>query len=341
MNTSIQADQILDCLEIARSVLNAESQAIAAIATHLDDSLRQAVECLLAHNGKVIVSGIGKSGHVGQKIVSTLCSTGTPAVFLHAAEAYHGDLGVYTPGDPTILISKSGSTIEILRLLPSLRLFQSPIIALVGNLESPLAHQADIVLDARVDREADTLNLAPTCSSAVSIAIGDALAVALMQARSFTERDFARYHPAGQLGRNLHLHVSDVMHRRSNVAWVNTETSLREVIIAMTHHPLGAACVINEDIVLLGLITDGDLRRALLAYEDIRPLCAVDIMSLHPITVSPQASLKEATDLMENRPSQISVLPVVDPQSTHCLGLVRIHDIFQPMQVVSYDKTTP
>jgi arabinose-5-phosphate isomerase len=341
MSTCIQDDQTLNCLEIARSVMNAESQAIAATATHLDDSLRQAVECLLAHNGKVIVSGIGKSGHVGQKIVSTLCSTGTPAVFLHAAEAYHGDLGVYTPGDPTILISKSGSTFEVLRLLPNLRHFQSAIIAIVGNLDSPLAHQADIVLDARVKREADRLNLAPTCSSAVSLAIGDALAVALMQARRFTERDFARYHPAGQLGRNLHLRVSEVMHQRSNVACVNTKTSLREVIIAMTQHPLGAACVISEDFVLLGLITDGDLRRGLLAYEDIRPLRAMDIMSLHPIIISRQASLKEATDLMESRPSQISVLPVVDPQSNQCLGLVRIHDIFQPMQAVSYDKTNP
>lgn len=339
MNTGIRADQTLNFLEIARSVLHAESQAIATTAAHLDDSLRQAVECLLAHNGKVIVSGIGKSGHVGQKIVSTLCSTGTPAVFLHPAEAYHGDLGVYTPGDPTIFISKSGCTLEVLRLLPNLHLFQSPIIALVGNLESPLARLADIVLDARVNREADGLNLAPTCSSAVSLAIGDALAVALMQARCFTERDFARYHPAGQLGRNLHLCVSDVMHRRSNVAWVNTETSLREVIIAMTHHPLGAACVIAEDFMLLGLITDGDLRRSLLTYEDIRPLRAMDIMSLHPITIPPQASLKEATDLMESRPSQISVLPVVEPQSNQCLGLVRIHDIFQPMQMENYDKT--
>src|SRR5579859_847537 len=200
MNTHIRKDQTLDCLEIARSVLHAESQAIAAIATRLDDSLQQAVECLLAHNGKVIISGIGKSGHIGQKIVATLCSTGTPAVFLHPAEAYHGDLGVYTPGDPTILISKSGSTLELMRLLPNLRSFQSPIIALVGNLDSPLAHQADIVLDARVNKEADTLNLAPTCSSAVSLAIGDALAVALMQTRRFTEQDFARYHPSGQLG---------------------------------------------------------------------------------------------------------------------------------------------
>jgi arabinose-5-phosphate isomerase len=317
-------------ITVARTVLEAEAQAINRAAERLDQSLARAVQLILDHPGKVVVSGIGKSGHIGQKIAATLASTGTPAVFLHAAEAVHGDLGIYTPGDPSILISKSGSTAELLRLMPVLRQFHSPLIALVGNLKSPLARQADVVLDARVEREADPLNLAPTCSTTVALALGDALAVALMQARQFTDKDFARYHPAGQLGRNLWLKVADVMHQGEAVAWVRPETPLRQVIIAMTERPLGAACVVDADYHLLGLVTDGDLRRALVQHEDIRPLQAGDIMISRPITVSPRSSLKEATQLMEDRPSQISVLPVVEPESRQCLGLVRIHDIYQP-----------
>jgi arabinose-5-phosphate isomerase len=278
----------------------------------------------------VVVSGVGKSGHIGQKIAATLASTGTPAVFLHAAEAVHGDLGIYTPGDPSILISKSGSTAELLRLVPILRQFRSPLIALVGHPKSPLARQVDIVLDARVEREADTLNLAPTCSSTVALALGDALAVSLMHARHFSQQDFARYHPAGQLGRNLWLRVADVMHKGEDVAWVGLDTPLRQVIIAMTERPLGAACVVDRAFNLLGLVTDGDLRRALLTHDDIRQLRSEDCMTRKPLTVAPEASLREAVRLMEDRASQISVLPVVDPKTERCQGLVRIHDIYQP-----------
>jgi arabinose-5-phosphate isomerase len=310
--------------------MEAEAQALAAAAARLDTHLTKAVEMLLSHAGKVVVSGIGKSGHIGQKIAATLASTGTPAVFLHAAEAVHGDLGIYTPGDPSILISKSGSTAELLRLIPVLRQFQSPLIAIVGNLNSPMAKQADVILDARVDREADPLNLAPTCSTTVALALGDALAVALMLARRFTDQDFARYHPAGQLGRNLWLKVADVMHQNDAVAWVNPETPLRQVIIAMSQRPLGAACVVDGDFRLLGIITDGDLRRALLDHEDIRLLRAGDCMTTQPATITPEASLGEATRLMEDRVSQISVLPVVDTPRQRCLGLIRIHDIYQP-----------
>jgi arabinose-5-phosphate isomerase len=317
-------------LSVARSVLQAESRAIAAAAARLDQCLAQAVQLILDHQGKVVVSGVGKSGHIGQKIAATLASTGTPAVFLHAAEAVHGDLGIYTPGDPSILISKSGSTAELLRLVPVLRQFRSPLIAIVGNPKSPLARQADIVMDARVEREADTLDLAPTCSTTVALALGDALAVSLMHARQFSRQDFARYHPGGQLGRNLWLRVADVMHQGEDVAWVRLDTPLRQVIIAMTERPLGAACVVDEEFSLLGLVTDGDLRRALLAHEDIRQLRSADCMTRKPLTVAPEASLKEAIRLMEDRSSQISVLPVLDPKTRRCLGLVRIHDIYQP-----------
>jgi len=174
------------------------------------------------------------------------------------------------------------------------------------------------------------LNLAPTCSTTVALALGDALAVALMQARCFTDQDFARYHPAGQLGRHLWLKVADVMHSNDAVAWVKPDTPLRQVIIAMSERPLGAACVVDENYLLLGIITDGDLRRALLTHEDIRPLLATDCMARQPITIHPEADLKEAARLMEDRPSQISVLPVVDSLSKRCLGLIRIHDIYQP-----------
>jgi arabinose-5-phosphate isomerase len=319
-----------DWREIAQTVLEVEAQALAAAAKRLDHDMTKAVELLLKHKGKVVVSGIGKSGHIGQKIAATLASTGMPAVFLHAAEAVHGDLGIYTPGDPSILISKSGSTAELLRLIPILRQFRSPLIAIVGNLNSPMAKQADVVLDARVEREADFLNLAPTCSTTVALALGDALAVALMMARRFTDQDFARYHPAGQLGRNLWLKVIDVMHRNDAVAWVKPETTLRQVIIAMSERPLGAACVVDENFLLLGIITDGDLRRVLLTHEDIRELRAAECMTRQPITTTPEATLKEATRLMEDRPSQVSVLPVVDARNQCCLGLIRIHDIYQP-----------
>jgi arabinose-5-phosphate isomerase len=319
-----------DWRAIARAVLEDEARALAAAAARVDHQWNDAVDLILKHQGKVVVSGIGKSGHIGQKIAATFASTGTPAVFLHAAEAVHGDLGIYTPGDPSILISKSGSTAELLRLIPILRQFHSPLIAIVGNLNSPMAKQADVVLDAGVDREADPLNLAPTSSTTVALAVGDALAVALMLARRFTDQDFARYHPAGQLGRNLWLKVADVMHQDEAVAWVAPETPLRQVIIAMSQYPLGAACVVDQDRFLLGIITDGDLRRVLLTHEEIRGLQAAECMTRQPITISPQASLKEATQMMEDRPSQISVLPVVDPQSQRCLGVIRIHDIYQP-----------
>jgi arabinose-5-phosphate isomerase len=313
--------------------LQGESQAIAATLGRLDHHLARAVAIILHHQGKVVVSGIGKSGLIGHKIAATLASTGTPAVFLHAAEAVHGDLGVYTPGDPSILISKSGSTAELVRLIPVLRQFRSPLIAILGNLASPLARQVDVVLDARVDREADAFNLAPTCSTAVALALGDALAVTLMHARGFNPQDFARFHPAGQLGRSLWVRVADVMHQGEAVAWVSPETPLRQVIIAMTERPLGAACVVTGDFSLLGIITDGDLRRALVKYEDIRPLTAQDIMIVQPVTISPEASLQAASKLMEDRPSQISVLPVVAPESRRCLGLIRIHDIYQPQLI--------
>jgi arabinose-5-phosphate isomerase len=319
----------MDSIRVARATLLAEAEAIRVAAERLDDRIAHVVDLILASNGKVVVTGMGKSGHIGQKIASTLCSTGTPAVFLHAAEATHGDLGIYSPGDPTILISKSGATAELVHLIPILRQFKTPLIGILGNLTSPLAQQVDVVLDGRVVREADPLNLAPTSSSTVALALGDALASALMHARRFSNEDFARYHPSGQLGRNLQLVVSDVMHTGSHVAWVAPEAGLRDVVIAMTDHPLGAACVVDASRLLKGIITDGDLRRALQSHEDIRYLTAAEIMKANPIAIAPSATLKDAARVMEDRPSQISVLPVVE-ENRECIGLLRIHDLYQP-----------
>ncbi|HEY1205737.1 MAG: KpsF/GutQ family sugar-phosphate isomerase [Bryobacteraceae bacterium] len=317
-----------DFVACGRAAMEAEAEAIASAARRLDAQFSRAVELILQHGGKVVVTGIGKSGRVAQKLVATLSSTGTPAVFLHPAEAVHGDLGVYASGDPTIMISKSGATAELLRLVGVLRDFRSPLIGILGNTSSPLASAVDIVLDASVRAEADLHNLAPTSSAAVALALGDALAVAVMQGRRFTPEDFAVYHPAGQLGRNLELAVGEVMHGPGDTAWAKPGDSLRAVVIAMTRHPLGAACVIDEEGRLAGLITDGDLRRALEKHDDIRQLCAAQIMTPTPTLIGPEARLHEALRLMEDRPSQIYVLPVVDPVTRRCLGLLRLHDIY-------------
>lgn len=314
-------------LEVARGALLAESDSLRLAAERLGDHLARAVEVIYTHQGKVMVTGVGKSADIARKIVSTLCSTGSPAVFLHASEATHGDLGVYEQGDPTILISKSGATPELVRMIPFLRELNSPLIGILGNLNSPLAGAVACLLDARVSREADSLNLAPTCSTTVALGLGDALAVALMERRGFGERDFARFHPSGQLGRNLTQQVSDVMHSRSKIATVTPDESIHEVVIAMTQKPLGAACVLEVDDRLTGIITDGDLRRALQRVEDIRGLRARDVMTAEPTIVGPDALLQEAALLMENRPSQISVLPVVDGEG-RCLGLLRLHDLY-------------
>ncbi|MCL5742866.1 MAG: KpsF/GutQ family sugar-phosphate isomerase [Acidobacteria bacterium] len=312
----------------ARRAMETEAAAILCAAGRLDGNFSRAVEVILAEGNKVVVTGMGKSGHVAQKIAATLCGTGTPAVFMHPAEALHGGVGVYSPKDPTVLISKSGTTGELLRLIPVLRGFESTLIGIVGNVSSPLARGVDIVLDGSVGREADPHSLAPTASAVVALALGDALAVALMQARDFTCEDFGRYHPAGQLGRNLLVKVSEAMHSGVEVAWARCDDSLKEVVVAMTRYPLGAACVIDGEGRLAGLITDGDLRRALKAHDDIRPLRACDIMTPDPVRIGPSASLHQALRVMEDRPSQISVLPVVDENGV-CAGLIRLHDIYR------------
>jgi len=314
-------------LAAARTSLKIEASAVERAARSVDGELARAVELILAHPGKLVVTGIGKSGHVARSLVATLCSTGTPSVFLHPAEAVHGDLGIYTRGDPTVLISKNGASAELLALAPLLREFHSPLIGILGNAASPLAAQMDVLLDASVEREADPYNLAPTASAVAALALGHALAIALMCARKFTPEEFGRFHPGGQLGRNLRLTVGEAMHRAGEAAFVSPEASLKEVIIAMTRRPLGGACVTQPDGGLAGFITDGDLRRALTNHDDIRELRAGDVMSRKPVTVGAEATLGAALELMEQRPSQISALPVVDAEG-RALGLIRLHDIY-------------
>lgn len=311
-----------------REVMEAEATAIRLAGERLGPEFEAAVTVLKDTEGKVIVTGLGKSGHVGRKMAATFCSTGTKAVFLHAAEAVHGDLGVYAPGDPTILISKSGTTAELLQLIPAMRRQRSPIIGILGNPNSPLARAVDHVLDATVAVEADPLGIVPTASFVVTAALGDALASSLMRRRGFTEEDYALVHPAGQLGRNLILTVADLMHKTEEVAICGPETTLKELVIAMTEKPLGAACVLEEDL-LLGIITDGDLRRALEENDDVRTLRASELMTPKPVTISPEHKIGQAVRLMEERKSQIAVLPVQSSEGS-LLGLLRLHDVYQP-----------
>ncbi|EEF63159.1 KpsF/GutQ family sugar-phosphate isomerase [Pedosphaera parvula] len=325
-------DKFEQMLGWATKTMLVEAEALKDAAGRLGHGFLKAADLILSHPGKVVVSGLGKSGIIGKKLVATLCSTGTPAVFLHPAEALHGDLGVYSLGDPTILISKSGTTAELLRLVPMLRQFESPLIGIFGNTSSHLARRMDAVLDASVRCEADACNLAPTSSTIVAMALGDALASALMQARNFGPEDFARFHAGGQLGRNLLMKVRDVLHPLDAVACVGVDATVKDVVIGMTQYPFGAACVIRFDGVLEGLITDGDLRRALQEHDDIRSLPVTEIMTASPVAIRPEARLKEALQLMEERELQISVLPVVDAQGL-CLGLIRIHDIYQSPHV--------
>ena len=313
---------------VAKHVLVGEGEQLINAADRISDKMEIACDIITNHNGKIVISGMGKSGLIAQKIAATLCSIGNEAVFLHPAEAVHGDLGIYAPGDPTILISKSGATDEIVRLIPILKEFNSPLIGILGNMNSILSNEMDLVLDASVSKEVDPLAIVPTSSTTLTLAIGDALAAVLMANKNFKREDFAKLHPAGDLGRRLKLKVKDIMQPIDKVAVVDSDDDLRNTVIKMTEKPQGAALVLNNEKILMGIITEGDLRRSLANEIDIDNCKANEVMSANPITIKVDSSLSEVISLMENRESQISVLPVVD-QSNICLGLIRIHDIYQ------------
>ncbi|CDM66503.1 KpsF/GutQ family sugar-phosphate isomerase [Pyrinomonas methylaliphatogenes] len=306
-----------------------EAEAVARAAGRLTgEAVERAVALLLACRGKVITTGVGKSGSVAQKIAATMTSTGTPAFYLHPSDALHGGLGIVARDDLVLIVSNSGETDEIIAVLPSLKRREVPIIAIVGDLNSTLARRADVALDASVDQEACPLNLAPTASTTVALAIGDALALTLMQTKGLTVEDFALNHPAGKLGKRLTLRVGDLMHSGERNPTVSPDATLLEVVRAITRGGLGAVNVVDERGVLVGLITDGDLRRTIerSRLSDLEELRCAAIMTRTPIVASPDLLAYDALRLMEDRPSQISVLPVVDKDGV-CVGLIRLHDI--------------
>lgn len=310
-------------------LLKLEADALQECARRLDHSqVERALELLLNSRGKIVLVGMGKSGLIARKIAATLTSTGSVAVYLHPSDGLHGDLGIVTADDAVIVLSHSGETDELTAMLPYLKRRQVPVIAIVGNLSSMLARNADVALDASVDREACPFNLAPTTSTTVALAIGDALALTLMQLKGLTSEDFALNHPAGRLGKRLSLKVADLMHSGQYNPTVSPDTSWLEVVTAITRGGLGAVNVVNEAGMLAGIITDGDLRRAIQKRkpEQLEDLCAEEFMTSSPVTILPGELAYSALLFMENRPSQISVLPVVD-ETQRCLGLLRLHDL--------------
>ncbi len=309
-----------------REILQVESSAIGIASERLDENaVERAVRAVLECKGKAIVTGVGKSGVIANKVAQTLTSTGTVSVFVHPSDALHGGLGVISQGDVVIALSNSGETEEIIALLPALDSRGVDLISIVGNLNSTLARRSDVVLDASVDKEACPLNLAPTTSTTVALSIGDALAMTVMAERGLTEEDFAANHPAGRLGKRLTLKVSGLMHESPNIS---EDAGWLEIVKALSSYSLGAVNVVDEDDRLIGIITDGDLRRTIekVSTEKLEGLTASEMMTSSPITAEPDMLAFAALRLMENRPSQISVLPVVDGKGL-CVGLIRLHDL--------------
>jgi arabinose-5-phosphate isomerase len=314
---------------LAIRVLRHEASAIADVANRLQQKdLEAAAKLLLHRTGKTVILGTGKSGIAARKIASTLTSTGTAAIFLHPVDALHGDIGMVGPDDCAVAVSNSGESEELLAVLTQLRRRNVPVVAILGNLESSVARHANVNLDASVDEEACPLNLAPTTSTTVAIALGDALAAMLMTAKGFTAEDFAFNHPAGRLGKRLTLRVSDLMHGDEENPTIRPTASVMDAIEAITRGGLGATNVVDNTGELLGVVTDGDVRRSLQQRRlaELEQLCAGDIMTARPIVVFPETLAYDALRLMEDRPSQIAVLPVVDGEN-RCLGLLRLHDV--------------
>ena len=312
-------------------LLRAESEAIAKAAARLQAAeLDRVLSILSSCKGKIVLLGVGKSGIIAQKIAATMTSSGTAAIHLHPSDALHGGLGILTADDVAIMLSNSGETSELLELLPYIKRREVPLVAIVGSLKSTIATRADAVLDASVDQEACPLNLAPTTSTTVALALGDALAMTLMRAKGLTEDDFASNHPAGQLGKRLTLRVSDLMHSGSANPTIGNDASWMDIVSTITQYGLGAVNVVDDEGKLLGIVTDGDLRRSL---QRVGPrdfsfanLKCDELMTRNPVVTGPEMLAFEALRLMEDRPSQINVLPVVESNGV-CVGLIRLHDI--------------
>lgn len=318
----------MPALERARKVLQTEIDALAAMMDRLNDSFNKAFAILLGCKGKVVVVGMGKSGLVGAKIAATLASTGTPSFFLHAAEAMHGDLGMVYKNDVALVISNSGETDEILAILPAMRRLGLPIVAMTGNLNSRLAGFADVTLDTHVAEEACPLGLAPTASTTVQMAMGDALAVALLEERGFSEEDFARVHPAGVLGKRLLVKVDELMHAGDEVPRVREDTPMTKVLLEMSAKRLGLTVVEDAHGHALGVISDGDLRRAMQKFGELTAMTAVQIMTTAPKAIpTGMLASRAAFHIETNRISALLVHAPEDPR--RIVGVVHIHDLMQ------------
>ena len=313
-------------LQLARETLDIEAAALLGLKAKLDERFLKAVDMMLGVQGRVVVTGMGKSGHIGRKIAATLASTGTPAMFVHPAEASHGDLGMIKTVDVVLGISNSGESDELVAILPVLKRQGVPLIAMTGGLSSSLARHADVVLDTSVEKEACPLNLAPTASTTAQLAMGDALAVALLDARGFKPEDFARSHPGGSLGRKLLTHVSDVMRKDDAVPRVSPDASFFELMREMSNKGLGASSVVDAQGRVLGVFTDGDLRRLIEKGADMRSLKASDVMHAHPRTIAAEALAVEAAEMMELH--RITSILVVDEAGRLC-GAVNTNDLMR------------
>lgn len=312
-------------LRRAKDVLEIEARGITSIIDRLDDNFARAIELLQGCRGKVVVTGIGKSGLIGRKISATLASTGTPSFFLHSGDAVHGDIGMVMKGDVILAVSNSGDTEEILKLLPHFKLHEFKLIVMTGKPDSRLAQAGDVVLDVGVAEEACPLGLAPTASTTAALAVGDALAVVLLEKKGFKEEDFAIRHPGGILGRKLLLRVEDLMLRGDQLPLVGEETQMKEALFEITSKRLGVTGVVDGYGSLVGVITDGDLRRGLESKGDIFKLKAKDMMTRHPKTVAAQTLAAEAVAVMEQYP--ITSLFVLEDGSRTPLGVIHLHDL--------------
>jgi arabinose-5-phosphate isomerase len=313
-------------LELARRVLEIEADAVRALIARIDQRFQNAIELIHGRRGRVIVSGMGKSGHIARKIASTLASTGTPAYFVHPAEASHGDLGMVEAGDVFIAISYSGASEELLQIVPLVKRRGAKLIAITGKPDSALAREADVHLDAAVAQEACPHNLAPTASTTAALALGDALAVALLDKRGFSADDFARSHPRGQLPRQALVHVADVMRRGADVARVQSGASAMQAVSEMTRGRIGMTAVVDAAERVRGIFTDGDLRRALETGADLKAARVDDLMSAGPRTIRPEALAVEAVQIMEQH--KVNQLLVVDAGGA-LIGALNMHDLFR------------
>jgi len=321
--TPFKASQIK---ELGLAVVDTELAAVNALRAEINDNFAQACKLILACKGRVVVTGMGKSGHIGNKIAATMASTGTPAFFVHPGEASHGDLGMITPQDVVIALSNSGETAEILTIIPILKRLSVPMISITGNRTSTLSSEADIDLHAGVEKEACPLGLAPTSSTTVALVLGDALAIALLDARGFTEEDFALSHPGGSLGRRLLLHVKDIMHTGDAIPQVHENDTLRDALLVMTEKGLGMTAIINENKNVLGIYTDGDLRRTLDKNIDVHRAQIKDVMTANCKTIASNILAAEALTVMQQ--NKINAMLVVD-ENQQLVGALNMHDLLR------------